>query len=150
MQKINLFKTIPDTMKHFLSLGISLKDKLDPILVELIKIRSSQLNGCAYCLNLHTIDALNIGETNQRIFLLDAWSETDLFTEKEKLALELTEKLTLVSDYEIDEDLYHSLSKYFTTEDFAYLVAIIVQINAWNRFNIATKREIDKNYKGIK
>ncbi len=82
-------------MKKVIAVETSLKGKLDPILVELIKIRASQINGCAYCLNMHTIDALKLGETNQRIFLLNAWQETELFTEKEKLVLELTSKTNI-------------------------------------------------------
>ena len=121
--------------------------EIDPILKELVKIRASQLNGCAFCLNMHTIDALKIGETAQRIFLLNAWTETDLFDEKEKLVLELTEKLTLVADSHIDDDLYNRLAKYFTDKEFADLVLLIAQINVWNRINIATQNDIDKNYK---
>lgn len=134
-------------MKKVIAVEASLKGKLEPILIELIKIRASQINGCAYCLNMHTIDALKLGETNQRIFLLNAWQETDLFTEKEKLVLELTEKLTLVHDNHIDDDFYQRLSKYFSNEDFAYMVAMISQINFWNRISISANKDIDKNYK---
>lgn len=134
-------------MKKVIAVEASLKEKLEPILIELIKIRASQINGCAYCLNMHTIDALKLGETNQRIFLLNAWQETDLFTEKEKLVLELTEKLTLVHDNHIDDDFYQRLSKYFSNEDFAYMVAMISQINFWNRISISANKDIDKNYK---
>lgn len=134
-------------MKKVIAVEASLKGKLEPILIELIKIRASQINGCAYCLNMHTIDALKLGETNQRIFLLNAWQETDLFTEKEKLVLELTEKLTLVHDNHIDDDFYQRLSKYFSNEDFAYMVAMISQINFWNRISISANRDIDKSYK---
>lgn len=134
-------------MKKVIAVETSLKGKLDPILVELIKIRASQINGCAYCLNMHTIDALKLGETNQRIFLLNAWQETDLFTEKEKLVLELTEKLTLVHDNHMDDDFYQRFSKHFSHEDFAYMVAMISQINFWNRISISANRDIDINYK---
>lgn len=134
-------------MKKVIAVEASLKGKLEPILIELIKIRASQINGCAYCLNMHTIDALKLGETNQRIFLLNAWQETDLFSEKEKLVLELTEKLTLVHDNHIDDDFYQRLSKYFSNEDFAYMVAMISQINFWNRISISANKDIDKNYK---
>lgn len=147
MKQLDFYKTIPDTMKHVLSVEASLKGKIDPILVELIKIRASQINGCAFCLNMHTVDALKIGETSQRIFLLNAWQETNLFSEKEKLVLELTEKVTLISESHIDDDLYDRLAKYFSPQEFAYMVAMIVQINSWNRFSIAVQRDIDKNYK---
>lgn len=142
MKNLNFFKTAPDTLKSILKVEETLKGKLDPILTELIKIRASQINGCAYCLNVHTKDAIKIGETEQRIFLLNAWQDTNLFSEKEKLVLELTEKLTLLSNNRIDEDLYERLAKYFTNEDFANIVLIISQINVWNIMNIAASRDI--------
>lgn len=148
MKKLNMFKTVPETMKHVLAVETSLHNGLiDPITIELIKTRASQINGCAYCLNMHTVDALKVGETVQRTFLLDAWRETDLFNELEKVVLELTEKLTLVSQNHIDDDLYSRLSKFYSDEQFAYLVLMISQINLWNRLNIAVGNDIDPNYK---
>ena len=148
MKKLNFFKTVPNGMKNLLNMETYIKEtNFDPILVELVKIRASQINGCAYCLNMHHIDALKIGETNQRIVLLDAWEETDMFSEKEKLVLELTEKLTLIANYHIDDDLCERLGKYFSNEDFANLVLMISQINTWNRINIACGHDIDKDYK---
>lgn len=113
---------------------------------ELIRIRASQINGCAYRLNMHTVYALKLGETNQWIFLLNAWRETDLFTDEEKTTLELAERLTLPTSHHIDEKLYDDLSKYYSDEEFAYLVLMISQINTWNRINIATMNDIDESY----
>lgn len=147
MKKDNFFKTVPNAMKHLLNLEETLgKSSIKPITKELIKIRASQINGCAYCLNMHTVDALKLGETNQRIFLLNAWRETDLFTDEEKTTLELVERLTLPTSHHIDEKLYDDLSKYYSDEEFAYLVLMISQINTWNRINIATMNDIDKTY----
>lgn len=148
MKKINFFNVIPNAMKTLLAMEKYLAEEtnIDKTTAELIKIRASQINGCAYCLNMHTIDALKLGETKQRIFLLNAWQDTNLFTEKEKVVLELTERLTLVSDHLIDDDLYLRLSKFYNDVDFANLVLFISQINTWNRINIAVNNDIDKNY----
>jgi|SRR5690554_1729240 len=148
MKHLNFFKVVPKAINNLINMeNYFHKDsKIDPFTIELIKIRASQINGCAYCLNMHTIDALKLGETNQRIFLLNAWRETDLFTEKEKVVLELAERLTLVANNHVDDELYTKLSKYYTNEDFANLVLIIAQINTCNRINIATNNDIDKNY----
>lgn len=147
MKKENFFKTVPQAMKHLLSLEESLgQSDIKPITKELIKIRASQINGCAYCLNMHTVDALKLGETKQRIFLLNAWRETDLFNNEEKVTLELVERLTLPTQHHMDDKLYEALSQYYSDEDFAYLVLMIAQINTWNRINIATSNDIDKTY----
>ncbi|HZJ87241.1 MAG TPA: carboxymuconolactone decarboxylase family protein [Erysipelothrix sp.] len=148
MKHDNIFARVPNGTKALLEMEKYFTTiDIDPIIKELIKIRASQINGCAYCLNMHTVDALKIGETPQRIFLLNAWHETDLFSEKEKVTLELVEKLTLVTEHHIDEDLYSRLSKYYDKEDFANLLLLITQINTWNRLNIAYQNDIDKNYK---
>lgn len=148
MKKEDFFKVAPDAMKKLLSLEQYFHDSttVDPKIKELVKIRASQINGCAYCLNMHTKDALKIGETAQRIFLMDAWEDTDLFSEKEKTVLELTERLTLVPENRIDDEFYAEVKKYFTDKEFADLVLMIAQINAWNRINISIGRDIDKNY----
>lgn len=109
---------------------------LEPILKELIKIRVSQLNGCAYCLNMHTRDTLELGETTQRIFLLNAWGETNLFTPKEKAVLSFVEKVTLISDFHLDEDTYEALSVFFSDKEIVDIVLTTTQINTWNRLNV--------------
>lgn len=148
MKHTNLYKEVPNGMKNYLAMEEYFKTiDIDPILVELIKIRASQINRCAFCLNMHTIDALKLGETAQRIFLLNAWEETDLFSDKEKAVLELTEKLTLISSNTIDQALYDKLKVYFDKTEFSNLVLLITQINAWNRTSIAVQNDIDKNYK---
>lgn len=148
MQKEDFFKVAPEAMKNMLALESYFHNHttIDPKIMELIKIRASQINGCAYCLNMHTKDALKIGETAQRIFLINAWEETSLFTEKEKVVLELTERLTLISDNRIDEELYQEVKKYFSDKEFVDLVLMIAQINTWNRINISTGNDIDFNY----
>ena len=98
VKKTNFFEVAPKAMGNLIRMENYFRDEstIDPIIKELIKIRASQINGCAYCLNMHTIDALKIGETQQRIFLVSAWWETELFTSKEKAVLRLTEHITQV------------------------------------------------------
>ncbi len=148
-KRVNFFQIVPKAMNIYLQIEKYIKEDttIDPILFELIKTRVSQINGCAYCLNMHTVDALKMGETAQRLFLLSAWQETDLFTNKEKVALELTEQLTYVATGHVDEELYEYVLTEFSEKEFADLVIIINQINAWNRINISTHNDIDKNYK---
>lgn len=148
MKHLNFNKIVPHGMRNLLAMErYFATTSIKPITRELIKIRVSQINGCAFCLNMHAIDAMKLGETAQRIFLLNAWKETDLFNEEEKVTLELVEKLTLVSTSEIDDDLYTRLAKFYSEEDFANIVLMITQINTWNRINIALHNDIDKEYK---
>lgn len=148
MNKINFFKTVPAPMKNLLDIEKYLNGVgIDQLTLELIKIRSSQLNKCSFCLNMHTVDAIKYGETNQRIFLLEVWEETNLFNDKEKLVIELTEKLTVLSSNAITKEFVDRLSFQFTSEQYANLVMVIAQISIWNRINIATNNEINYKYK---
>jgi len=138
IKKIDTFKVAPKGMKPLLDMEAYLAKEttIEPLVKELIKIRASQINGCAYCLNMHTTDTLKLGETAQRIFLLNAWQETNLFTDKEKAVLELVEKVTLIADFEVEEDIYDNLKQYFDEKEIVDLVLYIATINAWNRLNI--------------
>lgn len=148
-KRVNFFKIVPQATKIMLEMERYIQEEttIEPILFELIKTRVSQINGCAYCLNMHVIDAVKLGESPRRLHLLNAWRETKLFTDKEKMALELTEQLTFVSTLEVDEDIYEQVLEHFTEKEFADLVIIINQINAWNRINISTHNDVDLNYK---
>jgi len=115
---------------------------INPILLELIKMRASQINGCAFCLNMHSKDARKIGETEQRLYLLNAWKETTLFTEEEKAVLALTEEVTLISNH-VSDETYRNASRFFNEQDLARLIMAIITINAWNRIAIATKLMVD-------
>jgi len=112
--------------------------KLDPILLELIKMRASQINGCAFCLNMHSIDARKIGETEQRLYLLNAWRETTLFTEREEVVLALTEQVTLISNH-VSDEIYDKAAGLFSEQELAQIIMAIVTINAWNRIAITSK-----------
>lgn len=110
---------------------------LDPVIFELIKIRASQINGCAYCLDMHSKDARKVGETEQRLYLLNAWRETEFYTEKERAALAWTEALTEISVYEVSDELYEEVSAQFNEKELLALTMTIIAINGWNRLAIA-------------
>ena len=113
------------------------RSSVEPRLLELIKVRASQINGCAYCIDMHIKDALKAGETFQRLYSLDAWRETDYYTDKERAALKLTETLTLIAENHMSDELYRELQDHFSKEEIANLTLAICQINSWNRLAIA-------------
>lgn len=113
---------------------------IDPILKELIKIRASQLNGCAFCLNMHTKDARQNGETEQRIYALNAWREAPFFTEKERVVLALTEAVTRIGEHGLPDEVYNEVRTHFTEAETAELIMAAITINAWNRIAIATRK----------
>lgn len=139
-ERFNLSKADSKAFEAMLNLEKYLAESgLDKILFELIKTRASQINGCAYCINMHVHDALKYGETAQRLFLLDAWRETDLFTEKERAVLALTEAMTLIANNTIIDVVYEDAKKHLTNQEMAAVMMSIVTINAWNRIAIASK-----------
>lgn len=110
---------------------------IEPKLRELVKIRASQLNGCAFCIDMHTKDARAQGETEQRIYALNAWRETPFYTDRERAALEWAERLTLIAGHEVPDELYGRVRAQFSEEEIAKLTLAIVQINGWNRIAIS-------------
>ena len=142
--RINISKGAPHAYDAMLELEKYLATSgLDKKLFELIKTRASQINGCAYCINMHVRDAQQIGETSQRLFLLDAWRETDLFTEKERAALALTEAITLITNGHVPDDVYHAAASKMTDPELAAVIMSIVTINAWNRIAITSRTPLD-------
>jgi AhpD family alkylhydroperoxidase len=113
---------------------------LDPTLLELIKIRASQINGCAFCLDMHTKDARAQGETEQRIYALSAWRETPFFTEKERAALAWTETVTLVAQSQIPDEVYELTREHFDEKELVNVTAAIIAINGWNRFAVSFRK----------
>lgn len=114
---------------------------LESSLMELVKIRASQVNGCAYCIDMHTKDARAAGESEQRIYLLSAWRESPFYSERERAALEWAESLTLIADNHVPDDIYERVAVHFTEEELANLTLAVVTINAWNRFAISFRSE---------
>ena len=118
----------------------------DPRLRELVRIRASQLNGCAYCIDMHTKDARAIGETEQRIYGLPAWREAPYFTGRERAALAFTETVTLLADSHVPSAAYDAVAAEFSPDEVAALVALIVAINAWNAIAVSTRAWMPGSY----
>lgn len=138
-QRVRIDQSLPDVWKAMYHLATTVNNnKLTHIQRELIKIRASQINACAFCLNMHTQDALKYGETAQRIFLINAWRETDIFSAEEKLLLAMTEEVTLVHNHGLSEATYKEAQQYFDEETIAQIIMNIVMINAWNRIAVST------------
>ncbi|HZO21769.1 MAG TPA: carboxymuconolactone decarboxylase family protein [Steroidobacteraceae bacterium] len=115
-------------------------------LLHLVKTRASQINGCAYCLDMHTKDARAEGDSEQRLYALDAWRETPFFDERERAALEWTEAVTRVADTHVPDDVYERVSEQFSEEELIDLTLAVTNINAWNRLNVAF-RTVPGNYR---
>ncbi|QDP84489.1 carboxymuconolactone decarboxylase family protein [Chryseobacterium sp. SNU WT5] len=142
--RINISKVDPKAYEAMIGLEKYLMQSgLDKTLYELIKTRASQINGCAYCLNMHTRDAMELGETPQRLFLLDAWRETKLFTDKERAVLALTESMTLLSNGQVTDDIYKNAETHLTPNELAAVIMAVVAINGWNRIAITTRTLLD-------
>lgn len=142
--RINILHTAPGAYKAMRGLEDFVRESgLDRHLYELIKIRASQINGCAYCLNMHTRDARKLGETEQRIYLLNAWRETELYTAAERAALALTEALTLVSVAQLPDAVYEEAAAHFSEPELAALIMAVVAINGWNRIQISGQAPLD-------
>ncbi|MCX4988949.1 MULTISPECIES: carboxymuconolactone decarboxylase family protein [unclassified Streptomyces] len=133
-------KLAPDVYKAMVRLDAAARRGVDPVLLELVKIRASQLNHCAFCLDMHTKDALAAGESVERIVQLGAWEESrHFYTEKEIAAIELTEAVTVLTDRFVPDDVYERAARHFEETDLAQLIAAITVINAWNRFGVTCR-----------
>jgi len=118
---------------------------LDPKLVELVKLRASQINGCGYCVNTHSKDARKAGETEQRVFAIAAWWETPFFSEAERAALRLTEEITRIGEGGLSEDTYQKALQHFGSTGVAQLIFTVVTINSWNRIAISMHMAAEKD-----
>jgi AhpD family alkylhydroperoxidase len=134
--KLDPMAAAPDLMKSWLRTSMAVNASLDPTLVELVKIRASQINGCANCINMHAAEAREKGETEQRIYLLSAWREAPCYTERERAALAWTEALTRLSEGHTQESAYEALKTEFTEAEQVKLTLIVNVINGWNRIAV--------------
>lgn len=119
---------------------------IDARMRELVRIRASQLNGCAYCIDVHTKDARALGETEQRIYALPAWHETPFFDQRERAALALAESVTLAAQDHVPDAIYQDAAARFSHEEMAALLALIVTINAWNALGVSTRAWVPGSY----
>ncbi len=134
--KLDPFAAAPELMKTWLRTSTAIASSLEPALAQLVEIRASQINGCANCINMHTVDARENGETEQRIYLLSAWREAPCYTDRERAALGWTEALTRLSEGHAHESAYKALKAQFTEEEQVKLTLMINVINGWNRIAV--------------
>jgi AhpD family alkylhydroperoxidase len=136
--RLNYAEVAPNALKAMLELEKYVHGSgLEHLLFELVKTRASQINGCAYCLDMHTKDARKAGETEQRLYGLSAWRETPYYTKRERAALAWTEALTVISENDVPDSLYEATRKHFNEEEIVTLTMAIIAINGWNRLAIS-------------
>ena len=140
--RMNYYQAAPDTIKALVAVEDQIKASgLELSLIELVKTRASQINGCAFCINMHTADARKNGETEQRLYLLNAWRESPLYTDRERAALAWTEALTLIADTHAPDEDYEELRRHFDDKEIVDLTTLIGMINLWNRMAISLRYE---------
>jgi len=138
--RMDLWRSAPDVFKGMAAFQAAAAKGLDPVISHLVKIRASQLNRCAFCLDMHTTEARKEGETQLRIDLLPAWEETPrLYNGRERAALALAEAMTVLTDGFVPDAVFEQAAKHFEEEELARLIAQIVAINAWNRFQVTIR-----------
>ena len=138
--RMNIFQAAPDAMKGMIAVETSVANSgLEHSLVELVKLRASQINGCAYCIHMHATDAVKSGETAMRIHLLSAWRESPSFTDRERAALTWTESLTRIAKTNAPDADYALLKSHFSDHEIAYLTVLIGAINFWNQVQIGLR-----------
>lgn len=143
--RLNYGVVAPEAIKAMMGMEQAVKDMgLEPGLFHLIKLRASQINGCAYCIDLHNREARKDGETQQRLDLLSVWHETNFFSDREKAALAWTEALTLISETHAPDDVYEALAAVFDERERIAITLAISAINGWNRFAIGFRTPVPR------
>ncbi|ODU01828.1 MAG: alkylhydroperoxidase [Pseudonocardia sp. SCN 72-86] len=138
--RLQMAELAPDVYKAMVRLDSAVRRNIDPVINELVKIRASQINHCAFCIDMHTKDALAAGESVERIVQLSAWDESRHFYSPEEIAaIELTEAITVLTDGFVPDDVWARAAEQFDETELAHLVAAITVINAWNRFGVSTR-----------
>jgi AhpD family alkylhydroperoxidase len=138
-QRMDLKSLAPRVYKAMLALDAAAGEGLEPPLKELVRIRASQLNGCVYCIDMHTTDARKAGEEEQRIYALPAWEEAPYYSARERAAFALTDAMTKLSETHVPDDVYHRTAEHFSQPELAQLISLILTINAWNRIAVTTR-----------
>ena len=141
--RMDITKLAPDAYRHLAALERTIAAKIEPKLYHLVKLRASQINGCAFCIGMHTDEALRDGESPERLLLLDAWEESGAFTDKERAALEWVEDLTLIADTHAPRESFDKLKAHFSEEEIAFLTLAATMINNWNRIAISSRAQYD-------
>ncbi|MGW3329994.1 carboxymuconolactone decarboxylase family protein [Streptomyces rubiginosohelvolus] len=139
--RLDFAKAAPKVFRAVIGLDAAAREGLDPTLVELVQIRASHLNRCAYCLHMHTTDARKAGESEERLHMVAVWQEADhFFTDRERSALALTDAVTRIGDAGVPDEVYDRAAAHFDEEELAHLLALIFTINTWNRIALSTAK----------
>ncbi|MFE7141131.1 carboxymuconolactone decarboxylase family protein [Streptomyces sp. NPDC057644] len=139
--RLDFAKTAPKVFRAVIGLDAAARAGLDPTLVELVQIRASHLNRCAYCLHMHTTDARKAGESEDRLHMVAVWQEADhFFTDRELAALALTDAVTRIGEVGVPDEVYARAAAHFPEEELAHLLALIFTINTWNRIALSTAK----------
>ncbi|MBO4208967.1 carboxymuconolactone decarboxylase family protein [Micromonospora echinofusca] len=141
MQRMNLAAVAPEAYRAVLGMESYVRGAVDHRLLELVKIRASVLNGCAFCVDMHTRDALAAGETSRRLFAVAAWREAPFFDERERAALALTDAVTRLGEHGVPDDVWDTAAKHWSERELADLVVAIATINVWNRIAVSTRAQ---------
>ena len=141
--RMDLTRLAPEAYRHLLQLEQTVAAKVDKTILHLIKLRASQINGCAFCIAMHTDEAVRDGENPERLLLLDAWEESSRFSEKERAALEWVEGITMIADTHAHKEAFDGLKRFFSEEEIAHLTFAAAVINTWNRIAIASRAQYD-------
>ena len=140
--RIDYTRVSPQVLRSLIALNAPVEtSSLEPALLNLVRMRASQINGCAFCLDMHSKDARAAGEKEQRLYMLEAWRETAVYTDRERAALAWTEAVTRVTDGHVPDDVYAEASEHFTEQELVALTLAVVAINSFNRLNVAFRME---------
>jgi AhpD family alkylhydroperoxidase len=140
-QRMDLKALAPRVYKEMLALDAAAGEGLEAPLKELVRVRASQLNGCVYCIDMHSTDARTGGESEQRLYALPAWAEAPYYTDRERAAFALTDAMTLLSTSHVPDEVYDRAAEHFAEEELAQLISLVLTINAWNRIGVTTRLE---------
>jgi len=142
--RMDFTKVAPEAYKHLIALEQTIAPKVDKTIYHLIKVRASQINGCAFCIGMHTDEAIRDGEKPERLFLLDAWDESSLFNERERAALEWVEEITHISEGHARKEAFDALKPHFSEDEIVWLTLAATMINTWNRIAISSRAQYDR------
>jgi AhpD family alkylhydroperoxidase len=142
--RMDITKFAPDAYRHLFGIEQEIAAKIDKNLLHLIKVRASQINGCTFCIGMHSDEALRDGEKPERLLLLDAWHESSAFSDKERAVLEWVEEITLIAESHASQEAFDGLKRFFSEEEIGWLTLAAAMINTWNRIAISSRAQYDR------
>jgi AhpD family alkylhydroperoxidase len=142
--RMDITKFAPDAYRHLFGIEQEVAAKIDKNLLHLIMVRASQINGCTFCIGMHSDEALRDGEKPERLLLLDAWHESSAFSDKERAVLEWVEEITLIAESHASQEAFDGLKRFFSEEEIGWLTLAAAMINTWNRIAISSRAQYDR------